>query len=131
MCFENNGSATALPFMSKSPGIKINMLVLNSNLFISGVPKNVTTNSSTTVQLVTTNSSPDLPRPLQDQNVGCFYVIEERSKDFQEVLSNISRQARSLMQHFSDSNVQLIEQQMLDRRPCESGILSMRMQSSS
>lgn len=56
MCFENNGSATALQFMSKSPGIKINMLVLNSNLFISGIPKNFTTNSWTTVQLVTTNS---------------------------------------------------------------------------
>ena len=57
--------------------------------------------------------------------------MEERSEDFQEALSNISRQARSLMQNFSDSNVQLIEQQMLDQRPCESGILSMRTQSSS
>ena len=112
--------------------------------------------------LVTTNSSPDLPRLLQDCHVGCFSrvlsVMEERSEDFREALSNIARQARSLLQNFSDSdffrlllsnylnwkiycddhsslslsfNVQPIEQRMLDQRPRESGILSTRTQSSS
>ena len=85
--------------------------------------------------LVTTNSSPDLPRLLQDCHVGCFSrvlsVMEERSEDFREALSNIARQARSLLQNFSDSNVQPIEQRMLDQRPRESGILSTRTQSAS
>lgn len=85
--------------------------------------------------LVMTNTSPDLPRPLQDCHVGCFYhvlsVMEERSEDFREALSNIARQARSLLQNFNDSNVQPIEQRMLDQRPRESGILSTRTPSSS
>ena len=57
--------------------------------------------------------------------------MEERSEDFREALSNIARQARSLLQNFSDTNVQPIEQRMLDQRPRESGILSTRTQSSS
>lgn len=57
--------------------------------------------------------------------------MEERSEDFREALSNIARQARSLLQNFSDSNVQPIEQRMLDQRPRESGILSTRTRSSS
>ena len=86
--------------------------------------------------LVTTNLSPDLPRPLQDHPVGCFYrvlfVMEERSKGSWEALSNITRQARSLLQNVSDSNVQPIEQWMLlDQRPRELRILSTRTQSSS
>ena len=48
----------------------------------------------------------------------------ERSEDFREVLSNIARQAGSLLQNFSDSNVQPIEQRMLDERSRESGVLS-------
>ena len=82
-----------------------------------------------------TNSLPDIPRPLLARHVGCFYrvlsVMEERSEDFREALSNIARRARSLLQNFSDSNVQSIEQRMLDQRPRESGILSTRTQSSS
>ena len=51
---------------------------------------------------------------------------------WRKALSNIARQARSLMQNVSDSNVQPIEQRMLlDQRPRESRILSTRMQSSS
>ena len=47
--------------------------------------------------------------------------MEERSEDFREALSNITRQVRSLLQNFSDdSNVQPIEQRMLDQRPRES-----------
>ena len=73
--------------------------------------------------LVTTNSSPDLPWPLQDRHVGCFYlvlsVMEVRSEDSREALSNIDRQARSLLRNVSDSNVQPTEQRMLlDQRPC-------------
>ena len=86
--------------------------------------------------LVTTNWSPDLHRSLQDRHAGCFYcvlsVMEERSEDSREALSNIDRQARSLLQNVSDSNVQPIEQRMLlDQRPRESRILSARTQSSS
>ena len=50
--------------------------------------------------------------------------MEERSEDFREALSNIARHARSLLQNFSDSNVQPSEQRMLDQRPRESGVLS-------
>ena len=57
--------------------------------------------------------------------------MEERSEDFQEALSNIAHQARSLLQNFNDSNVQPIEQRMLDQRPRESGIPSTRTPSSS
>ena len=58
--------------------------------------------------------------------------MEERSEDSREALSNIDRQARSLLQNVSDSNVQPIEQRMLlDQRPRESRILSTRTQSSS
>ena len=57
--------------------------------------------------------------------------MKERSEDFREALSNIARQERSLLQNFSDSNVQPIEQRMLDQRRRESGILSRRTQSSS
>ena len=72
----------------------------------------------------------------EDRHVGCFYyvfsVIEERSEDFREALSNIARQARSFLQNFSDNNVQPIEQRMLDERPRESGVLlSTRTPSSS
>ena len=85
--------------------------------------------------LVTTNSSPDLPWPLQDHHFGCFYrvlsVMEERSENFREVLSNIARQARSLLHNFSDTNVQPIEQQMLDQKPRETRILLTRTQSAS
>ena len=85
--------------------------------------------------LVTTNLSPDLPRPLQDRHFGCFYlvlsVMEERSEDSREALSNIARQARLLLQNVIDRNVQPIEQRMLlDQRPHELRILSTRTQSS-
>ena len=50
--------------------------------------------------------------------------MEERSEDFREELSNIARQARSLLQNFNDGNVQRIEKRMLDQRPRESGVLS-------
>ena len=63
--------------------------------------------------------------PMMKLHVECFYhvlsVMEERSEDFREALSNITRQVRSLLQNFSDdSNVQPIEQRMLDQRPRES-----------
>ena len=45
--------------------------------------------------------------------------MEERSEDFQEALSNIARQARSLLQNFNDGDVQLIEKRMLDQMPRE------------
>jgi len=51
--------------------------------------------------LVKTNMSQDLPQPLQDRHVGCFYHVK----------------------NFKESNVQPIEQGMMDQRPCESGIL--------
>ena len=57
--------------------------------------------------------------------------MEERSEDFREALSNITRQARSLLQNFNDGNVQRIERRMLDQRPRESGVLSTRTPSSS
>lgn len=57
--------------------------------------------------------------------------MEERSEDFREALSNITRQARSLLQNFNDGNVQRIEKRMLDHRPCESGVLSTRTPSPS
>ena len=57
--------------------------------------------------------------------------MEERSEDFREALSNIARQARSLLQNFNDGNVQRIEKRMLDQRPRESGVLSTRTPSSS
>ena len=45
--------------------------------------------------------------------------MEGRSEDYREALSNIACQARSLLQNFSDSNVQPTEQRMLlDQRPC-------------
>ena len=40
-------------------------------------------------------------------------VIEERTENFREVLTNIARQARSLQENFNESNVQPIEQPML------------------
>ena len=57
--------------------------------------------------------------------------MEERSEDFREALSNIARQARSLLQNFNDSNVQPIEQRMLEQRPRDSGNISARTPSSS
>ena len=45
--------------------------------------------------------------------------MEERSEDFREALSNIARQARSLLQNFNDGDVQLIEKRMLDQMPRE------------
>ena len=81
--------------------------------------------------LVTTNSSPDFPRPLQDRHFGCFdrvlSVMEEKSERYQ---ISLVKQGQSLLQNFSDTNVQPIEQRMLDQRPRESGILSTRTQSS-
>ena len=59
--------------------------------------------------------------------------MEERSEDFREALSNIARQARSLLQNFNDGNVQPIEQRMLNQRPRDSGagVLSTQTPSSS
>ena len=57
--------------------------------------------------------------------------MEERSEDFREALSNIARQARSLLQNFNDSNVQPIEQRMLEQRPRDSGNISATTPSSS
>ena len=41
-------------------------------------------------------------------------VIEERTENFREALTNIARQARSLQETFNESNVQPIEQPMLE-----------------
>ena len=41
-------------------------------------------------------------------------VIEERTENFREALTNIARQARSLQENFNESNVQPIEQPMLE-----------------
>jgi len=41
-------------------------------------------------------------------------VIEERTKNFREALTNIARQARSLQENFNESNVQPIEQPVLE-----------------
>jgi len=58
-------------------------------------------------------------------------IYLSRSEDFREALSNIARQARSLFQNFNDSNVQPIEQRMLEQRPRDSGNISTRTPSSS
>ena len=57
--------------------------------------------------------------------------MKERTEDFREALSNIARQARSLLQNFHDDNVQRIVERMLDQRLRESGVLSTRTPSSS
>ena len=41
-------------------------------------------------------------------------VIEERTENFREALTSIARQARSLQENFNESNVQPIEQPMLE-----------------
>ena len=46
-----------------------------------------------------------------------FHAMEERSEDFREALSNVARQASSLLQNVNDGNVQRIEKRMLDQRP--------------
>ena len=50
--------------------------------------------------------------------------MEERSEDFREALTNIARQARSLLENFSKSNVQPIEQRLVSQRLREAGVLS-------
>ena len=57
--------------------------------------------------------------------------MEERSEALREALSNVARQARSLMQNFNDGNVQRIEKRILDQRPRESGVLFTQTPSSS
>ena len=60
-----------------------------------------------------------------------FHAMEERSEDFREALSNVARQASSLLQNVNDGNVQRIEKRMLDQRPRESWVLSTQTPSSS
>lgn len=71
--------------------------------------------------LSSVNSSPDPLRRLLASHFGfacrCAISMEERIEDFREALSNIARQARSLLQNFNDGNVQPIEQRMLNQKP--------------
>ena len=48
-----------------------------------------------------------------------FVVMAEGGEGFRETLSNIARQARSLLENFNDTNVQSIEQRLLQQRPLE------------
>ena len=43
-------------------------------------------------------------------------MMEERSDDIRDALTNIAQQARSLLQNFDNSNVDPIEQRLVDRR---------------
>ena len=71
--------------------------------------------------LSSVNSSPDPLWRLLASHFGfacrCAISMEERIEDFREALSNIARQARSLLQNFNDGNVQPIEQRMLNQKP--------------
>lgn len=50
--------------------------------------------------------------------------MEEKSDDFREALTNIARQARSLLENFNESNMQPIEQRLVSQRSREAGVLS-------
>ena len=43
-------------------------------------------------------------------------MMEERSEDIREALTNIAQQARSLLQNFDNSNVDPIEQRLAGQR---------------
>ena len=56
------------------------------------------------------------PRPLSASDTAILgaLVIEERREDFREALTDIALQARSLQENFNESNMQLIEQPILE-----------------
>ena len=81
--------------------------------------------------LVTTNSPPDYKTAILDAFTAFFQLWRKKAKIFEKRYQiSLIKQGQSLLQNFSDTNVQPIEQRMLDQRPRESGILSTRTQSS-